>query len=250
MQDKSKRSASYKRIRKRNFVTGFFAVVLFLTVCLFTPLFDITSISVKGNKLLSDKEIIDASGIKKGDNLFRINTKKGKANINALGYVDSVNISRKFFSRVEIEVTECEEKAYILFSGNYVGIGADGKAVSITKQSKMRPKKAVISGCKLTGVKKGEIIEAKNEKIKTACLTLIKALDDNGFMDSVKKIDVANIKKISFTLSSDTKIFMGDTTEADYKLKCLGAVLGELGDVRGGEIDVSDPANIVYKGGN
>ena len=120
----------------------------------------------------------------------------------------------------------------------------------ITKKSKLSPKKALVSGCKLKSAQKGQVIEAKNSKNAQTLFELLKILSDNGLMDSVKKIDVTKVKEVSFTLMSDTKIYMGDMTEADYKVKCLDAVLAELGDVRGGKIDISEPSNIIYEGGN
>ena len=66
----------------------------------------------------------------------------------------------------------------------------------------------------------------------------------------VKKIDVSELKSVHFTLNSDTKIVIGRLDQLDYKLKCLNAVLDERGEVRGGKVDVSDPSNVIYEGGN
>ena len=49
---------------------------------------------------------------------------------------------------------------------------------------------------------------------------------------------------------SSTKILFGNSEQLDYKLKCLCAVLDELEEIRGGKIDVSDPSNVIYEGGN
>ncbi len=250
MPNEKRSSAVKKKIRARNRLLGFLAVVGFVVVCLFTPLFNISSVSVTGNKILSDEAVIKASGIAKGDNLFLVNTKKCEKSINALGYVKDVKIKRKFFSRIEIEVVESGEAAYIAFSGNYVGVSAEGKVVSITKSSKIKPKKAVISGYALNSAKKGEMLDGKKEEKTEAVLLMLRTLSDNSLLSGVKKIDISDLKAISFVLNSDTKVTMGDTLEADYKLKCLSAVLGELGEVRGGKIDVSNPSNVIYEGGN
>lgn len=245
-----KNSAVKKRIRKRNRIMLFLAIVVFVIVCLFTPIFNISSVTVEGNKILTDQAVTEASGIKKGDNLFLADTAKGEENINALGYVDKVEIKRKFLARIVIEVTETTEAAYMSFSGNYVGISTDGKILSITKTSKLKPKKAVISGCALKEAVKGEFIEGKKEEKTQAVKLVLKTLKDNSLLSSVKKIDISDLDKISFTLNSDTKIIIGETQQFDYKLKCLNAVLDELGEVRGGKINVSDPANVIYEGGN
>ncbi len=250
MSDKSRGSAVQKRIRRRNRLMAFLAVVVFAIVCLFTPIFNITGITVTGNKVLKEEDIVSASGIKRGDNLFLINTNKGEKAINALGYVETVQIKRKFFSRIEIEVTESIEAAYIAFSGSYVGISDAGKVLSITKSGKKTPKKAVISGYALKSAKKGEYIDGKSERKTETVKLMLSVLSRNGILPSVKKIDVSSLNEVYFTLDSDTRIIMGSTDQADYKLKCLSAVLDELGEIRGGKINLSNPANVIYEGGN
>lgn len=247
---KAKNSAVEKRIRRRNRILLFFAVIILVTVSLFTPIFGVSSIMVEGNKILSDEAVIKASGIVEGDNLFFADTDKSEKKINALGYVKKVKIKRKFLTRIVIEVTENTEAAYMTFSGNYVGISVDGKILSITKTGKLKPKKAVITGCALKSAKKGEIIEAKKPGYTEEIKFILKTLDENSLISSVKGIDVTKLNKISFTLTSDTKIIIGESEQLDYKLKCLVDVMDELGEVRGGKIDISNPSNIIYAGGN
>lgn len=247
---KAKNSAVEKRIRRRNRILLFFAVIILVTVSLFTPIFGVSSITVEGNKILSDEAVIKASGIVEGDNLFLADTEEGEKKINALGYVQKVEIKRKFLARIVIEVTETTEAAYMTFSGNYVGISEDGKILSITKTGKLKPKKVIISGCALKSAKKGEIIEPKNAKHTEEIKLILKTLDENALISSVKRIDITELDKISFTLTSDTKIIVGKSEQLDYKLKCLIDVMEELGEVRGGKIDVSNPSNIIYAGGN
>ena len=250
MPRKKVNSAVAKKIRRRNTFLGFFILVFIVVAALFTPVFNITDITVKGNKVLTPREIITVSGIKRGANLFRINTDKAEKNIASLGYVDSVEVKRKFFARVEIDIVESVEVAYVTFSGNYVGLGADGKVIGITKSSDIKPKKAIISGYGVKSVKKGSIIEGKSRRKTEIIRSLLTALKDNSLVSSVKKIDISDTDSIFVVMTSDTKINLGDSYQLDYKLKCVCAVLDELGEVRGGKIDVSDPSNVIYEGGN
>lgn len=244
------KSAVARRIRRRNTTLAVMTVILLVVIALFTPIFDITEIDVTGNKILSGEDVINASGIKKGSNLFLIDTDKCEEKINALGYVDSVEVRRKFLAGIEIQIKESEEAAFIAFSGSYVGIGADGKVLSITKSSEKRPKKAVISGFAVKNVKKGQTIEGKsNEKTKIV-KELMGLLSQSGVLTSVKKIDVSDKTQIMLTLNSDTKIVLGDSEQLEYKMKCADAVRKELGEIRGGKINVSDPSNVIYEGGS
>ncbi|MBQ8588019.1 MAG: hypothetical protein IJ454_01370 [Clostridia bacterium] len=76
------------------------------------------------------------------------------------------------------------------------------------------------------------------------------ALSENELLSVAKKIDISDVSNISVTLSSDTRIILGDKEQLDYKLKCVVTVLEELGEIRGGKINVSDPSNVIYEGGS
>ncbi len=247
---KRTKSAAEKRIRRRNFLMFIIAVIIFVSVCLFTPLFSVSKISVEGNSIHTDEAILSACSIKKGDNLFLINTKKAEKQIMTLGHMENVKISRKFFSKLEIVVTESAETAYVSFSGNYVGISVSGKILSISKSSKDSPKKPLVSGYALTKPKVGEDIQSKDSKKTEILKTLLETLIENKLMSFVKKIDITEVSSIGITLNSDTKVTLGEDDQIDYKLKCLNAVLEELGEIRGGKINVSDPSNVIYEGGN
>ncbi len=247
---KVKKSAVAKRLRRRNMLFGLAGVVLLVAVCLFTPLFAISEISVSGNEVLSADEVIAASGIKRGDNLFRINSGKAREKINRLGYVEQVEIKRKFLARVKIEIVEANEIAYLAFAGNNVGITRDLKVTSIVKGKDFKSAKPVISGYPVKKVEKGETVIPKKQSKEEILKTFITSLEENKLMSKLKKIDISDEDNLMAVLNTDTKIILGDEEQISYKLKCVNAVMSELGEIRGGKINASDPANVIYEGGN
>ena len=251
MTERSKRkSAVAGKIRSRNITLAVFAVLTLVLVCLFTPVFSINDIYVTGNSVLKTEDVIAASGIKNGDNLFRMNTKKAEEKINALGYVEKVEVRRKFLADVEIKITESKESCYVSFSGNYVGMNNEFKILSIRRSGKFTPKKAVISGMALKDVKKGTYAVAKKEEKLELAKLLVKELTKGELLTSVTKINIADAKEITLTMNTETVIILGDESQLDYKVKCIVAILEKLGEIRGGKINASDPANVIYEGGN
>ncbi len=249
--NKTKRkSLSYGKIVRRNIFLTSFVIIAFICVGLFTPVFNIRCVYVTGNEMLADEDVIKASKIQAGDNLFLTNTKKAKENVKKLGYVDSVEINRKFFADIEIKVKECTETAYISFAGNYIGIDDDAKVISITKSSKLKPKKTVITGYAIKNAAKGSFADSKDELKGKALKSILNSLKEGKLISKTKKIDMSDINKIKFVLNSDTSVILGKDDQTDYKIKCLKAVLDELGEIRGGKINVSDPSNVIYEGGN
>lgn len=245
-----KESAVARRIRSRNITLVIATIIILVILCLFTPLFGITEIYVTGNSILESENVIIASGIQEGDNLFRINTKEAENRINSLGYVEKVEIKRKFLAKIEIQLTEAKETAYVPFSGNYVGINQDGKVLSLRSSKKFTPKKTVISGMAIKSCRKGEYIVSKKEGKLELAKSIMKELSGAQMLDSTVKINIADPKDISLSLNSETVIILGDKEQLDYKIQCVQAVLEKLGDIRGGKINASDPANVVYEGGN
>ena len=99
MQKKKENSGErYRKIikRRRIFVLSILLLIILLCVCLFTPVFGISDISVTGNTLLASEDIIAASGIEKGENVFRISGKKAARKLSKLAYVEGAKIKRKF----------------------------------------------------------------------------------------------------------------------------------------------------------
>lgn len=241
-----RKSAAYRKVRRRNITMGFFAFLILVGICLFTPVFDISGISVTGNKILSSEDVIKASGIKIGDSFIFLNKDKGEKAINALGYVDKVDIKRKFFTRIEIAVTEVSESAYVTFSGNYVGIDIDGKVLSVKKSSKINPKRAVVTGLKVKSVKKGETITfANNEKCEVV-MEILKFLENKKILPHTTKIDVTDLNNVFIVLDTETRIIFGKCKDLEYKIEYAKVILEKQPNAHGGSIDLTNTESVIY----
>ncbi len=246
-EEKNKRkSAAYRTIRRRNIALGVFSFLILTVICVFTPIFGVSEISVSGTKILSPDAVIKASGISNNDNILFVNTKKSEQSINKLGYIDKVSVKRKFLTRIEIDVVEATEVAYIAFSGNYVGIDENGKVLSVTKSSKLKPKKAVVSGLAIKRVSKGQIIEVKNDAKFELLKNLIGSLKGNEILSRTSAINITDVSHISITLDSKTKILFGNSKDLDYKIEYAKVVLDNQQNIKGGTIDITDTSNVIY----
>ncbi len=246
----AKKSVVAKKIRHQRAAVALIALLALLAVSLFTPLFAVKSITVEGNSVLNAEDIVKVSGIKTGDNVFRINTSEAKEKIKSLGYVESALIKRKFPSKIVIEVKECSEDAYVLFAGNYIGVDSEFKVISVLKASEKNADKPVISGMALKKFDKGApLVAAKDSKLN-ATKKLVALLKSEKFLSKTEKIKITDANKISMTLDTGTVVSLGNSDKLDYKLSYLKEVLENLDNQRGGEIDMSDTENVNYKGGN
>lgn len=248
--DKRHKSVAAKRIRRQKAALLAVFVFALVMVCLFTPLFGITDIEVKNNRILDSESVIKASGIQIGENVFKIDTAKAEKGICSLGHVDTAQVKRKFPSRIVIDVTECSETAYVLFAGNYVGIDDSLKVISVSKASQIKADKPVVSGMALKSFKIGSVLTASKPEKAEMLKKILVCLEKTELISSAVKINISDSDNVYFTMDTDTKVIIGDSGQTEYKFTYLTEVLKNLDDLRGGEIDLSDTENVIYKGGN
>jgi len=243
------KSVMAKKSKKQGIFIFLGVVIAFLIVCLFTPVFGISSITVENNRVVDSEAVIRASGIELGDNVFRLNTRSAEKSIAALGNVESAEIKRKFPARIVIEIKENSEVAYVSYMGNYISLDTNGKIIDVLKADDIKPDKPVISGMSVKNAKKGEMLKATKPEKSDFAVEILRSAEKNKLFSTIKKINVSDVKSAKLTLDTDTTVVLGDNTQLDYKLAYLIEILKNLENLRGGEIDLTDTKNVIYKGG-
>ncbi|HIT32298.1 MAG TPA: FtsQ-type POTRA domain-containing protein [Candidatus Enterenecus stercoripullorum] len=121
------------RRRRRGRFGGLYRVISILAVAVAlivacVVFFRINDVSVSGNERYSTEEIVEASGIRTGDNLIALSKSRVAGNIIArLPYVRSVAIDRLLPDRVLITVTEHTAAAAISDGSNWWYLAEQGK---------------------------------------------------------------------------------------------------------------------------
>ncbi len=114
-----------KRRRRRNkgrfsfLLKGLTILAVFAAMTMgATVFFQLEQVAVTGNTRYTQQEIERISGLCQGDNLFRINKYEIKEDIlQALPYVEDVNITRRLPNTIQIEIQEWDAVARIYASG-------------------------------------------------------------------------------------------------------------------------------------
>lgn len=124
-----------KKRRRRKLLL--FAVLFLLilgvgTVLILFVFFHITGFEVQGNSRYTAEEVIGASGIAEGENLFLCNTEKAAARITEkLPYVESVSIERRLPDKLVITVEEAQLKLAVQQGNSYLILTGSGKVLEI-----------------------------------------------------------------------------------------------------------------------
>ena len=116
----------------------FFYIFLFLAVIgtavtlSLTVLFRVERIEVQGESRYSAEQIVQASGLETGGNLFLTDTGEAASAIEkALPYIGEAKVSRVLPSELSISVQEEPAASAILWEGQYVVLGASGKVLEL-----------------------------------------------------------------------------------------------------------------------
>ena len=155
------------------FVLGMAFVTMILCV-IFLPAFRVKTVNIEGNVVLSDEEILSMTGLQYGDhlmsgvsgNIFDILSlnygKTEQAIMEKNPYVESITITVKIPSTVEIQVTERQKIAYIKTADGYLAIDRDGIVLELSSAANASDVRPVICGMQIDGAKLGEKLTIKN----------------------------------------------------------------------------------------
>ena len=224
--EKKKRKPRKKKINKK--IIGFFSIIILIAViivlALTAPIFNITDITVNGNNQISSNMIINLSGLKRGENIFKFNSSV-EQKIKENAYIETVNIKRRLPGTVEISVEERQIKYQINLINSYVYIDKNGYILENSAERKDVP---VIVGL---SIKEDEMMNDK--RLKTEDLEklndIIKIVDAAKTINAdilITEINTENTDNyVLYLESQNKKINIGDTSNLTNKMLYVQKIL-------------------------
>ena len=216
------RERALRRRKHHRHVLAVFYFFLFLVVfgtaavLSLTVLFKITDISVVGGSRYSAQQIIEASSIKTGDNLFLIRAKEdAQAVRRKLPYIGSVKISRVFPAQVQIDVRAANVLGAAAWGGSYVMVGEDSTAL----ESVASPPEgcALFRGLKISKAQPGLPIEFADSNQKSIFKSTMGVVTKNG-IGKITSADFSQPARILLVYDGRVTINLGVPDDLDYKL--------------------------------
>lgn len=232
-----------KKKTLRGLVYGILVIILlgliiaagFLINYLFTnSKFNIRKVTVSDCEKYTAEEIVNISGVKIGENIFKISKKEIISNVEQLPYVESCEVDRQLPQVLRLNVKERTGKyvAYAKDSGQYVRLDKTGFILEVIDVSKMEEETLMF------GINFDDIIELGQ------CLTPLE-LEKFDSYERVKELYEkynieARITSVEFkdahiilTLNDKLNVKLKDNKELEYKISFLKTILKELNDVSG-----------------
>ncbi|MDO4815306.1 MAG: FtsQ-type POTRA domain-containing protein [Bacillota bacterium] len=223
-----------------------FFLIIASIILIMSIFFQIGKIEVEGNSVYTDKEIIDASGIQIGDNLFFINRiAAGSRTVVKLPYVDAVTITRGLPNRITILVQESNAVGYINVNGELWTVSGTGKYLGTIEKADAAYM-AEIKGITVDKAAIGDTVTAEEKESCSYLLEILNQIQSRGMAAKITGIDVADAENAVVLYDNRFTVKLGEMDNTEYKFGKLVAAIGELGDNDAGTLDLSEGNKVHY----
>ena len=213
-----------------------------------TPLFNIRSISVSGNNVVTLEQIDACIGDIAGKNLFSIWSSTIEKRLKSIAYIDEATVSKKLIPpTVYVNIRECETAAYFEIEGKQVIINSDLKILDDSNSFSLEGV-PLIRGIEPKRYTVGKRFELKDTEKLDALAIFLKTMSDIDRLSGVLYLDLSSITDIKFNYEGRIDVMCGSTLELDKKLRMFKAVMtsGALAENTRGTIDISNPEQAVF----
>ena len=226
-----KTSKIEKKIKKKKI--GLIIVILFFLLSIFfvlftkTDFFNVTAIEVINNNKLNNDEIIMASGLVKGENIFIINISDLENNLTKLPYIKEVDIKRSLPNKIIMNIKERTDFMIISYIGSFLYLDNEGVLIniSITRENKNIP---IINGLQINNPQLGDKLLLNDDENIDDIVNFLKLSNVVGLYDEINEIEFINNKDINFRLETGTTVAFGGLNNVKYKLRFVVEIINKL----------------------
>jgi cell division protein FtsQ len=200
---------------------------------------------VSGVSQYEKNEVVEASGIKKGDKLYKIDKDEVEARLmESCLYFDSVKVVRKFPGTVVFRVEEKMAQWYVEVSGSYYALDSELLVLEETHSNEKFVKGGVpeLVLPELSRMICGEkpqfgSSEAESERVEA----LLLEIQSTTFKSRLTLVDMESRFDIKVVVDGKYDVYIGDPTNVSEKLTEVERILktDELKNCAGAEIDAS-----------
>ena len=251
-----KRKISYQKkqkerrlqIKRRRIVLALIALCVLVLILLFlTPIFNIRSISVEGNQVVTQEQIVEKLQPLIGENLLRTTDGKITKMLQEIPYVDSVDVQKKLFPpSVEVTVTEYTPAAIVRSGGKNLTVSSSLKVLE--ELNAARNTLPVVTGIEIQSANIGENMNVGNDYKDSTLKTTLRTLEATGLIADIKEINLNSLTAITMNYDDRITAEFGSQLDLERKIRLFKeAVTSDaLADNARGTIDLSDPGKAIY----
>lgn len=211
------------------FLTGLLAVfclaAVFAVAALLTFAFPVKSIELYGESKYSESEILNAGGVRVGDNVITVSKSDVGANIAAkLPYVESVKVSKSLSGTVSLTVKPAKA-AYCINSADSFYIVSDKDKI-LEKTSSAAEGLPLIKGVFVDEKDIGKTFDASADEKNEAYALLTQNIKKYKLNCDI--IDISDSVNITFRVDNRFVVQLGAISNIDGKFSCLKGMIDKI----------------------
>ncbi|MBQ6119520.1 MAG: FtsQ-type POTRA domain-containing protein [Clostridia bacterium] len=216
----AERRKKKKKRRDAFVITVMVLMLIAVAVVLCTTVFFKASEVIVNNQMemYSEEIIIDASGLKPGDNMFTANLDKAASAIEkALPYIHVANVRRKWPNAFFIDAEYTDTVLAVRKGGAYIYIDADGKVLE-TDVAQPEETAAVVNGAFADSAVPGNPVVFTDEKALNNLMIVVAAVTENG-VRNVTGYDISNPTDITIEIDRRIEVKLGSVSTVAGKME-------------------------------
>lgn len=241
---KQQKQKRLKMKRRRMLLLLILAILLVLALMFLTPIFNIRSVSVEGNRLVSAEQFQEKLSPLVGENLFRTGAGKIRRTLKEISYIDTVDVQKKMFPpSVKVTVTEYTPAGLIRADGKSLTVSSS--LIVIEDGSELYPVPAV-TGLGVESYKVGGEVKTDDNEKRDIVLTALSSLEAVELTDKVIEINVSDVADITMNYDNRLRVECGSYLDFEHKIRMLRETVNALDENARGTIDLSEPGKAVH----
>ena len=224
--------SQHNKVKRRSPWHGPMVLVLlfFVVILVMSLAFRVSKIEVINASEYTDEEIIRASGVERGANLFFVDRFKAASMIfSDLPYMDTVSITRQLPNKIVIQAEGSAPAAYMVIDEEYWLLDRSGKMLGTT-DSLTAGEYPEIRSLEPMTVLEGEdmLVEGTNAERLAVLQTILPALRAEDVSSLVEWIDLRDPANPSLRYDGRLTVYLGAEGEMLYRIAMLKNVVSQL----------------------
>lgn len=204
--------------------------------------FRVNKIEVQGNKIYSEQQVAEISGVEVGDNLLTMNRAAVVGNVYAnLPYVKKVSVGRVLPDTIVIKVQESEIAALVKSdTGSSWYVNTNGRVLGSSLEN-FEGQIVELTGFTLVAPSAGADAVASEgmEDSMGAALDVLTQLEGSGLIGMTTSIDAEKSFDLRILCADRFEVQLGGIDQLEYKIWCLQEVVNRLEEYQTGIIDLT-----------
>lgn len=228
---RNKRYLELKRKRRRNRLIAYGAaavvIVILAVVLSLTVFFKISSFDVKGDEVYAPEDIVAATELSKGGNLFGFDRENVAELVEVkLPYVSDLSIKRSLTGKVTLTVTAAKAVMAIDNGDSYTLLDSSCKVLEAETQT-INEDVAVLKASNASALETGRTAEFENPDDVSTLIRLWEIINANGFT-KVTQVDITDPTNIRLKYDMRITLKIGSLSSLEGKIEFIKATLAKL----------------------